>query len=461
MSSDALRVPPHNVEAERAVLAAVLLDNSALDRIGGRLNPGDFYVPAHRELFKAYLELTDRSQPIDAVTVSEALEERHLLEQIGGHGYLLDLINEFPTSANVRAYADIVRDRSILRDIIRSGTKVIETAYQTEGGEAMSALDVAEGTMFEVAQRYRGDGTTAGLEGVRTVLGRAFDHLETVAKTQGGITGISTGFTDLDTETAGLQRGDLIIVAGRPSMGKTSFAMNIAEHIAVQQKGTVAVFSLEMPKEHLVLRMLASMARVNAGKMRSGQLESIDFEHLTDAAGNLVDSRLFINDSMDVTLMDLRSQLRRMRREGPVDLVVIDYLQLMRGRADLDNRAQEISEISRGLKGLAKEMDCPVIALSQLNRSLEQRTNKRPMLSDLRESGAIEQDADVIFFVYREEVYLRNDESAKGKERYNEVKGKAEIIIGKQRNGPVGAVAMAFQGEYTRFANLIQEDFYR
>jgi len=296
---------------------------------------------------------------------------------------------------------------------------------------------------------------------VRTVLGRAFDHLETVAKTQGGITGISTGFTDLDTETAGLQRGDLIIVAGRPSMGKTSFAMNIAEHIAVQQKGTVAVFSLEMPKEHLVLRMLASMARVNAGKMRSGQLESIDFEHLTDAAGNLVDSRLFINDSMDVTLMDLRSQLRRMRREGPVDLVVIDYLQLMRGRADLDNRAQEISEISRGLKGLAKEMDCPVIALSQLNRSLEQRTNKRPMLSDLRESGAIEQDADVIFFVYREEVYLRNDESAKGKERYNEVKGKAEIIIGKQRNGPVGAVAMAFQGEYTRFANLIQEDFYR
>ena len=447
-SPDALRVPPHSIQAEQSVLGGLMLDNAAWDQVADRVGEEDFYRREHRLIFQAIAGLAERSQPFDAVTLSEELEGRGQLDDGGGLAYLGTLVKDTPSAANIRAYADIVRERSVMRQLIRVGTDIADSAFQPEGRDTSALLDNAEQMVFQIAeQRSRGGG---GFNPIKSLLTRAVERIETLFDQDDPITGIATGFTKFDEQTSGLQRSDLVIVAGRPSMGKTTYAMNIAEHVAIKGGLPVAVFSMEMPGEQLAMRMMSSLGRIDQLRVRTGKLGDDEWPRLTSAVSILAEAPLYIDDTAALTPTEIRARARRLMREhGELGLIVIDYLQLMQAPGAAENRTNEISLISRSLKALAKELNVPVIALSQLNRSLENRTNKRPIMSDLRESGAIEQDADIVVFIYRDEVY--NDESPD--------KGTAEIIIGKQRNGPIGMTRLTFLGQYTRFENYIDDPY--
>lgn len=442
-----LKVPPHSIEAEQSVLGGLLLDNESWDKIADIVNDQDFYRHDHALIFRAIFELTENEQPYDAVTVSEWLTSRNELENVGGMGYIYTLANDTPTAVNIKAYADIVREYSVLRSLAQVGNDIANSAYNADGRKSTELLDEAERKVFQIAEQ--GAGNKDGFESINTLLTKAVDKVQALFESDGSITGISSGFSEFDKKTSGLQRSDLIIVAGRPSMGKTTFAMNLAENAAVGTDYSVAVFSMEMPGEQLAMRMMSSLGRIDQHLLRTGQLEEHDWPRLTSSVGLLNSSKLFIDDSAGLSPTEVRARCRRLKREHGLDLVIIDYLQLMTIQGGSESRAAEISEISRSLKALAKELDIPVIALSQLNRSVEQRPDKRPVMSDLRESGSIEQDADVILFIYRDEVYNPESEAA----------GTAEIIIRKQRNGPIGTVRLAFLGRYTRFENFAGDDF--
>ena len=443
----AIRVPPHSVEAEQAVLGGVLIDNDAWDRIAGILTSANFYRNDHRAVFDAVSGLCDDGQPCDAVTVAERLDRSGQLESSGGLAYLAELAENTPSAANIVAYAEIVRERAVLRELIRISTEIAESAFRPQGRGALELLDDAERRIFEIADR--GSAGRRDSVAIKNVLSEVMERIDELSRQENPITGVPTGFNDLDQMTAGLQRGDLVIVAGRPSMGKTAFAMNIVEEAAIRGKLSVIVFSMEMPAEQLTMRMLSSLGRIDQQKVRTGQLGHDDWPRLTSQVAMLNDTNIFIVDDSALTPTELHSRCRRLKREHGIDLVVIDYLQLMYVPGTRENRATEISEISRSLKALAKELMVPVVACSQLNRRLEDRQNKRPVMSDLRESGAIEQDADLILFIYRDEVY---DEESKNK-------GKAEIIVGKQRNGPIGKVDLAFLGRYARFEDYTSVDY--
>ena len=445
--SVALRVPPHSVDAEQAVLGGVLIDNGAWDRIADVVTAAHFYRSDHRAVFDAVASLCDEGRPCDAVTVAERLDRDGLLDSSGGLAYLADLAQNTPNAANIVAYAEIVRERAVLRDLIRTSTEIAESAFRPQGRAARELLDDAERRILEIAERG-GAGRRESVP-IRHVLSGVMERIDELSRRDNPITGVPSGFKDLDAMTAGLQRGDLVIVAGRPSMGKTAFAMNIVEEAAIQGRLSVAVFSMEMPSEQLAMRMLSSLGRIDQQKVRTGRLDPEDWPRLTSPLAMLNDTNIYIVDDSTLNPTELRARCRRLKREQELDLVVIDYLQLMHVPGTSENRATEISEISRSLKALAREMKVPVVACSQLNRSLELRGNKRPVMSDLRESGAIEQDADLILFIYRDEVY---DEESKDK-------GKAEIIIGKQRNGPIGKVDLAFLGRYARFEDFTRTDY--
>ena len=445
MSDPSLKVSPHNVEAEQSVLGGLMLDNNSWDIVSDLVVEEDFYRADHRLIFRSIASLSEESKPFDVITLTEWLESRKEAESAGGLAYLGSLAKNTPSAANIRHYADIVRERSVLRSLITVANQIADSAFNTEGRKAAEILDDAERLVFHIAEQ--GSRNQKGYEDMQTLLARAVDKIDELYNSKAGsVTGIATGFSDFDRKTTGLQNSDLIIVAGRPAMGKTSFAMNIAENAAVREGKSVAVFSMEMSGEQLATRMISSLGRINSNKVRTGQLDEDDWQYLIKAVEKLNQSKIFIDDTPALTPTELRSRVRRIARAHGLDLIVIDYLQLMQGsgKSASENRATEISEISRSLKAMAKEMNVPVIALSQLNRSLESRPNRRPVMSYLRESGAIEQDADIIVFIYRDEVY--NEESPD--------RGVAEIILGKQRHGSIGTVKVAFQGEFTRFDNL-------
>ncbi len=442
----AMKLPPHSVEAEQAVLGGLLLENGAWDRIADQVGESDFYRQDHRQLLRAITRLIAENKPADVVTVAELLQSLGELEAVGGLPYLVSLTSNTPSAANIRRYAEIVRERAVLRKLVETATSIADSAYAPAGRSAGQLLDEAEAKIFEIAES--GHRSNQGFQEIQPLLKAAVERIDELyhRDNPSEVTGIPTGYTDIDRMTSGLQPGDLIIVAGRPSMGKTAFSLNIAEHVALDAGLPVAVFSMEMGAQQLVMRMIGSVGRLDQHKLRIGQLKDDDWQRLTYALGKLNEAPFYIDETPALNALELRARARRLMRQcgGKLGLVVVDYLQLMSSASQGENRATEISEISRSLKALAKELNCPVIALSQLNRSLEQRPNKRPVMSDLRESGAIEQDADVIMFIYRDEVY--NPES--------QDKGRAEIIIGKQRNGPIGMVPLAFLGEHTRFENL-------
>jgi replicative DNA helicase len=441
-TNDEAPVKPHSIEAEQSVIGALLIDPETADQVTGAVSAEDFYERRHRQVFQAISAMLGAGRAVDAVTVSEWLQDHEQLAEVGGVQYLLMLANETPSAANVLAYARIVRERATLRDLIRVGREVAELAYRPEGREAPALLDEAERRIFQLAEGRQRAGE--GFKQLKDVLPEVIDRIEAVTRDKKTVTGLPTGFVDLDKLTSGLHPGQLVVVAGRPSMGKTAFAMNIAEHVACDEGRPVMVFSMEMPTEELIFRSISSQGKVDQHRLRNGNLNNNDWPGLQQALGRIRDAPLFADDSAALTPTDLRSRARRLKREHGLALIVIDYLQLMQVSGRGDNRVAEISEISRSLKALAKELSIPVIALSQLNRGLESRTEKRPQMSDLRESGAIEQDADLILFLYRDEVYYKDKE---------EVKGTAEVIIGKQRNGPIGTVRLNFRGEHTRFAD--------
>ena len=443
-----LKIPPHSIEAEQSVLGALFLDQDTLIKVVERVQAADFYRQDHKLIFNAILGLDQDGKPFDLVTVAEWLESHQQLDEAGGLPYLAALVEDTPSAGNVGVYADIVRKRSVLRQLISATVKINETVFNPKGRSSEEVLDFAEQTVFEIAeQENRGKRTYKIIQDLLTT---ALERVDEIYRRKTPITGIATGFEDFDEKTAGLQRSDLIIVAGRPSMGKTAFAINIAEHAAIKEQLSVAVFSMEMPGEQLAMRMMSSLGRVDQHKVRTGKLNDEDWPRLSSAVTLLQDKKLVVDDTPALTPAELRARCRRIAREHSLDLIIIDYLQLMQIPGTSENRATEISEISRSLKAMARELQVPVVALSQLNRSLEQRPNKRPVMSDLRESGAIEQDADVIVFIYRDEVY---DEDTPDK-------GLAEIIIGKQRNGPIGTVKLTFLGQYTRFEDHIEEPTY-
>ncbi|WP_027351464.1 replicative DNA helicase [Halotalea alkalilenta] len=444
----ALKVPPHSVEAEQSVLGGLMLDNSAWDLVSERLISDDFYRFEHRCIFNAVKQLLEESRAVDVVTLSEALELRDQLDQVGGLAYLAELARNTPSASNIRAYADIVRERATLRKLIQAANQIAEGAFTPQGRPADELVNEAERLVFQISESRPKFG---GPVGMSSLLTKAVDRIDQLFNLKGQMTGLSTGFRDLDEMTSGLQPADLVIVAGRPSMGKTTFAMNLVEHAVVSSDKASIVFSMEMPAEQLMLRMISSLGRIDQTRVRTGQLEDEDWPRLTSAVNLLKDRKLYVDDTPALSPNEMRARIRRLVREaGSIGLIMIDYLQLMQVPGMSENRTAEISEISRSLKGLAKEFSCPVVALSQLNRSLEQRPNKRPVMSDLRESGAIEQDADLIAFVYRDEVYNRDNPDNKG---------LAELIIGKQRNGPIGTVHMAFVGKYTRFEDLAPDSY--
>ncbi|MFW5425791.1 MAG: replicative DNA helicase [Methylophagaceae bacterium] len=445
-ATEALKVPPHSVEAEQSVLGGLLLDNRSWEKIADLLVENDFYRRDHQLIFRAISELFEQSQPVDVITLAEWHDKRDELDQVGELAYLGMLARDTPSAANIVAYASIVRERSVLRQLIAVGTSISNVAFNPEGRNSDEMLDLVERQVFEIAEK--GAKRKGGFVQVKEVLSKVVDRIDTLFEQDSPITGLSTGFTDFDMQTSGLQPADLVIVAGRPSMGKTTFAMNLAEHAAIKSKQPVAVFSMEMPADSLAMRMLSSLGQIDQHRLRTGRLNDDDWPRLTSAIALLNEAPLFIDDTPALTVTELRARARRLKREHGLSLIVIDYIQLMQGSGG-ENRATEISEISRSLKALGKELNVPVVALSQLNRSLEQRPNKRPIMSDLRESGAIEQDADLIVFIYRDEVY--NEDSPE--------KGKAEIIISKQRNGPIGTVALTFQGKYTRFENFAYNNY--
>jgi replicative DNA helicase len=442
---DVLKVPPHSMEAEQSVVGGLMLDNTAWERIADLLSDGDFYRADHRLIYRHIARLIEHNKPADVVTVAESLESTKELASVGGIAYLNALASNTPSAANIRRYAEIVRERAILRKLAEVGTEITDSAYNTMGREANTLLDEAESKVFEIAEQ--GSRGRQGFQDMPPLLTKVVERIDMLYNRGGTdeVTGVPTGFVDLDRMTSGLQPGDLVIVAGRPSMGKTSLALNMAENAALHSGLPIGVFSMEMAATQLVLRMLGSVGKLDQHKLRTGRLHDEDWQRLTHAVGRLNDAPIHIDETPALNPLELRARARRLHRQYKrLGLIVIDYIQLMSAANSGENRATEISEISRSLKGLAKELDCPVIALSQLNRGLEQRPNKRPVMSDLRESGAIEQDADVILFIYRDEVY--NPETPD--------KGVAEVIIGKQRNGPIGTVRLAFLGEYTRFENL-------
>ncbi|MFO8156472.1 MAG: replicative DNA helicase [Pseudomonadota bacterium] len=447
-TTESLRIPPHSDEAEQAVLGGLVLDNEAWDQVADRVAETDFYRHDHRLIFIAIRALADESAPFDVVTVSERLARDNALEDAGGLAYLGTLARNTPSAANIQAYARIIREHAILRELIHAGTRIGDSAYQPDGRSTTDLVDEAERLVFDIAEK--GARGRQGFLGMSELLERTVERIEELIETGGEISGLPCGFSDIDRKTGGLQKSDLIIVAARPSMGKTTFAMNIAETAAIKHKQPVAVFSMEMSADQLTMRLLSSLGQIEQGRLRGGRLDDTDWSRLTSAMSILRDAPIFVDDTPALTPTDLRARCRRLKREqGDLGLVVVDYLQLMQSpNGARENRTNEISEISRGLKALAREMDVPVIALSQLNRALEQRPNKRPVMSDLRESGAIEQDADVIMFIYRDEVY---DEDS-------DYKGLAEVILGKQRNGPTGMEMLVFQGEYTRFRNYSRGD---
>ena len=444
----ALKIPPHSIEAEQSVLGGLFLDKDSLIKVVERVQAEDFYRQDHRIIYKAIIDLDNDGKPFDLVTVAEWLESHQQLDEVGGLSYLAALAENTPSASNVGVYADIVRKRSVLRQLISATVKINETVFNPMGFSSEQILDFAEQAVFEIAeQENRG---RRAYQNIKDLLVSALDRVDEIYRKKTPITGIATGFDDFDERTAGLQNSDLVIIAGRPSMGKTAFAINIAEHAVIKQELSVVVFSMEMPGEQLAMRMMSSLGRVDQHKVRTGKLDDQDWPRLTSAVTLLKDKNLFIDDTPALTPVELRSRCRRIAREHKLDLIIIDYLQLMQIPGTSENRATEISEISRSLKAMAKELKVPVVALSQLNRSLEQRPNKRPVMSDLRESGAIEQDADVIVFIYRDEVY--NDDTAD--------KGVAEIILSKQRNGPIGTVKLTFLGQFTRFENYTEEPSY-
>ena len=441
---DQLKLPPHSLEAEQSVLGGLMLDNEAADRIGDAVRADDFYSDAHRIVYRHITQLIADGKPADVVTVSEALSSTKKLDYVGGLAYLGALAQNVPTAANIRHYANIVRERSILRQLAATATEIAESAFNPLGRNAKAVLDEAEAKVLHIAEQGSRGGQN--FQKVGELLVNVVERIETLYNRDdpSDVTGVPTGFTDLDRKTAGLQEGDLIIIAGRPSMGKTSLALNIGEHVALDTKKAVAVFSMEMGATQLALRMIGSVGRLDQHKLRTGRLAPDDWDKLSSALGRLNEAPILIDETPALNAIEVRSRARRVAKQyGNLGLVIVDYLQLMQASSQGENRATELSEISRSMKALAKELRVPVVALSQLNRSLEQRTDKRPVMSDLRESGALEQDADVILFIYRDEVY--NPESKD--------KGTAEIIISKQRNGPTGTVRVTFLGEYTRFEN--------
>ena len=443
---EAIKLPPHSVEAEQSVLGGIFLEAAAWDKIVDLITEQDFYRFEHRLIYRHIARLTDHSKAVDVITVAESLESNAELDKAGGLAYLGSLAQNVPSAANIRRYAEIVRERAIMRRLAEVGSDIATSAYNPGGRDAHQLLDEAESKVFEISEA--GERGRQGFTPIPPLLTAVVERIETLygRDNQSEVTGIATGFTDLDSKTSGLQPGDLVIVAGRPSMGKTAFALNIAENVALESVKPVAIFSMEMGGTQLAMRLIGSVGRLNQHTLRTGKLGDDDWPRMTHALGRLNDAPIFIDETAALNSLELRSRARRLHRQNDgLGLIIIDYLQLMSSPSGKgsENRATEISEISRSLKALAKELQVPVMALSQLNRSLEQRPNKRPMMSDLRESGAIEQDADLILFIYRDEVY--NPDSPD--------KGKAEIIIGKQRNGPIGQIMLTFRGEYTRFEN--------
>ena len=452
--TEQVSIPPHSTEAEQAVLGGIMLSNQHWDGIAERVIAEDFYTFAHKAIFQTMEELMRNQTPIDLITLDQALKAKGISDSVGGFAYLADLSNNTPNAINILAYAEIVREKAILRELIAVGNRIAENSYSPKGKDIKMVLDEAEREVFAIAEKR--SSSTEGTQNVLSVLESTIARIETLGKLENhnGVTGVTTGFVELDKKTAGLQPSDLIIVAARPSMGKTTFAMNLCENAAMASDKPVLVFSLEMPAEQIMMRMIASLARVDQTKIRTGQnLEEAEWSKIASVFGMFKQkNNLYIDDSSGLTPTELRSRARRVYREnGGLSMIMVDYLQLMRAPAFSDNRTLEIAEISRSLKALAKELEVPVIALSQLNRTLEQRADKRPVNSDLRESGSIEQDADLIMFIYRDEVYNENSED----------KGVAEIIIGKQRNGPIGRVRLAFNGQFSRFDNLAEQREYR
>lgn len=436
------RVPPQNLEAEQSVLGSILLDNEAAYQVAEILQEDDFYRDSHKQIFRGILDLLDREEPADLVTLTNELKQKGNLDQVGGVSYLARVVEAVPTAANVEYYAKIVKDKSILRHVIHAATEIVTSGYQ-EAADVTDYLDRAEQAIFQVSEgRQKG-----GLTPISSVVKDSFKQIEQNYERKELITGLACGFKDLDKLTSGLQPSDLIIVAGRPSMGKTSFCLNIAEHVALHEKETVAVFSLEMAREQLVSRMLCSEARIDSSRLRSGFIDEVEWMRLTDAAGRLSESPIYIDDQPGMSVFEMRAKARRLKAAKGLGLIVVDYLQLMKGVGKIESREREISDISRSLKAMAKELHVPVIALSQLNRGVESRNDKRPMMSDLRESGAIEQDADIIGFIYRDEVYNKDSPDA----------GIAEFNVVKHRNGAIGMVRLSFLSKYTRFENLALE----
>ncbi len=435
-----LKVPPHNLEAEQSVLGSIIMDKDAVVVASEILRPDDFYKPNHAQIFSSIMKLYSSGQAIDVVTIQGQLQQEGILEEVGGMKYLIDLASNVPTTAHIKEYAQIVQEKSVLRKLIKTSNDILGKSYSAEDS-LDDIMAYAEKSIFDVVQNKKTDDFT----GIDEIVLTSIDKIEIAHKTKGGITGIETGFIDLDHRTAGLQPSDLILVAARPSMGKTAFALNIVQTAGIKNKKSVAIFSLEMSKDQLVNRILCSEAMVDAQKARTGMLEPSDWERISESLPNITNSRIFIDDTPGINVMDMRAKCRRLKMEKGLDLIMIDYLQLMSGVGSNANtsRQQEISDISRSLKALAREMEAPVIALSQLSRACEQRTDHRPMLSDLRESGAIEQDADVVMFLYRDEYYHPDSDK----------KNIGEVIVAKQRNGPTGTVELAWLGQYTKFAN--------
>ncbi|PXW81582.1 primary replicative DNA helicase [Nitrosomonas sp. Nm84] len=448
---DSYKTPPHSIESEQSVLGGLMLDNNAWEKVADIITDSDFYRQDHRLIYHHICKLIEQNKPADVVTIAESMEISAELQTVGGLAYIGTIVQNTPSAANIKRYAEIVRERSIMRNLAQIGVQITDSAYNPAGRSAANLLDEAEAKVFEIAEE--GARGKEGFMDIQPLLKQVVERIELLYSQDNpsNVTGIASGFHDLDQKTSGFQPGDLIIVAGRPSMGKTAFSLNIAEHVALELHKPVAVFSMEMGGAQLAMRMLGSVGKLDQHKVRTGRLDDQDWPRLTHALGKLNEAPIFIDESAALNALELRARSRRLyRQHGELGLIVVDYLQLMSSSSQGENRATEISEISRALKGLAKELKVPVIALSQLNRSLEQRPNKRPVMSDLRESGAIEQDADVILFIYRDEVY--NPDSPD--------KGIAEIIIGKQRNGPIGKVDLTFLGEYTRFESYAKSEYY-
>ena len=435
------KLPPQNLEAEQSVLGGVLIENEAVNKVMEILDGDDFYRDAHRKIFNALITLSERDEPADLITLTNELRKTNQLDSVGGASYVVSLIDSVPTAANIEYYAKIVKEKAILRKLIETSTNIITQSYE-DRGDVESFLDEAERAIFEISERR----VKPSFYSIRDIVKESFKTIERLFEKKEFVTGVPSGFKELDRLTAGFHASDLIIVAGRPSMGKTALCLNLAQFAAIEKRIPVAIFSLEMSKEQLVIRVLCSEAQVEGTRLRTGFLTESDWPKLTLAAGNVSDAPIFIDDTAAISVLELRAKARRLKGEHGLGMLIIDYLQLMKGRTRVESRQQEISEISRSLKALAKELTIPVIAVSQLSRKTEERTGNRPQLSDLRESGAIEQDADLILFLYRDEVYNRSED--------NPNKGKAEVIIGKQRNGPIGKIEMAFLDKFTTFKEL-------